>query len=65
MINNKTITETVKEIIQNEQQKQFLNKSLQNFQDFYRDMQKQGLILKQEYNLPLFDTIGRYAFEKK
>lgn len=46
---------------QNEKQ---LNESVsfRELRDFYLDMQRQGLTLKHEYDIPLPDTAGRDAF---
>ena len=35
------------------------NADFQNLRDFYDQMKKEGLVIKQEYTLPLVDTIGR------
>lgn len=32
---------------------------LRRLQEFYVEMQRQGLVRKREYDLPLVDTIGR------
>lgn len=35
---------------------------LRRLQEFYVEMQRQGLVRKREYDLPLVDTIGRELY---
>jgi hypothetical protein len=40
------------------------NPNFQNLKEFYENMKKAGLVIKQEYNLPPVDTIGRSFYEQ-
>lgn len=38
-------------------------RSFKNLRDFYDAMKKEGVAIKQEYTLPLIDTVGRSLCE--
>ncbi len=39
------------------------NTELARLQEFYLEMTRKGLVRKQEYDLPLVDTIGRGLYQ--
>ena len=52
---------TVKKILSN---KKFLRQEdSQKLSDFLKEMQKEGFIIKKEYDLPPLDTIGREIYQ--
>lgn len=57
-----TIEEKVKEVLAEGKERE-KNLNFQSLRDFYEAMKKAGLVVKQEYNLPPVDTIGRSLHE--
>jgi hypothetical protein len=37
----------------------------QRLRDFYEEKKKEGLVRKQEYNIPPLDTVGRALYRKR
>lgn len=62
MTRKEIITESLEDIVFRLQEQRKTDSNLHNLQAFCREMERLGLVKKQEYNLPLLDTVGRYAF---
>lgn len=58
-----TIVEQVKQVIESEKGCFESEQSFADLQEFYDDMQAKGLVIKQTYNLPLVDTIGKSLYQ--
>jgi hypothetical protein len=56
-----SIVEKVNEVLVEEQDRD-RDPSFQRLRDFYETMKRKGLVIKQEYNLPAVDSIGRTLF---
>ena len=39
------------------------NSDFVRLRDFYEDMKKRGLVIKQDYSLPLLDTAGQKLYQ--
>ncbi|MBU2444160.1 MAG: hypothetical protein KJ666_01120 [Bacteroidetes bacterium] len=60
-----SIVDSINEII-NEKLSKFENEeSYIELSEFYSQLKDRGAILKQEFNLPAIDTIGRTLFQEK
>jgi hypothetical protein len=60
-----TISEQVKQVIEAEKPFFESQKSFADLQKFYMEMQTKGLVVKQSYNLPLVDTIGKSLYQSR
>lgn len=54
-----SIVEEVETVVAQGDAEREASADLRRLMAFYEEMQRQGLVRKQEYNLPLIDTIGR------
>ncbi len=59
-----SISEKLKEVLSNEGQKFAADEDFTKLQAFYSDMQRKGLVLKQQYSLPQLDTIGHTIYHR-
>ncbi len=57
-----TLTESVQRVLVEDEQKFAEREEFRNLQEFYTEMQKRGIALKHEYDLPALDTIGRTMY---
>jgi hypothetical protein len=57
-----TIEEIMKEVL--EKYSGPNNPDFKRLADFYEEKKKEGLIRKQEYNIPPIDTVGRIFYAK-
>lgn len=55
----KSITEKLEEVIKEESLKESKNQKIAEFNTMVANMEKQGLLKKSHYTLPLVDTIGK------
>lgn len=53
-----SLEEKMKEVL-NEERDREKNPNFKNLRDFYCQMKKEGVAIKQDYTLPPVDTIGR------
>lgn len=58
-----SLTDQIQEALAKEEAARGKNPNFQNLRDFYEEMKKEGIATKQEYTLPLVDTVGRYLYE--
>jgi len=52
------LSEKLKDVLNKEEQKFATSPEFAELKEFYVDMQRKGLVRKQEYSLPRLDTIG-------
>ena len=59
------IVQQVKHTIEREESSFQSQQSYTNLRGFYEDMLRKGLVRKNEYDLPLVDTIGKTTYKMK
>jgi hypothetical protein len=58
-----TIEEKMKQVL--EKYKGPDSPDFQSLRDFYEEKKKEGLVRKQEYNIPPMDTVGRVLYVRQ
>jgi hypothetical protein len=58
-----TIEEKMKQVL--EKYSGPVSPDFQSLRDFYEEKKKEGLVRKQEYNIPPMDTVGRVLYARR
>ncbi|MGH9960802.1 MAG: hypothetical protein ACREBC_27400 [Pyrinomonadaceae bacterium] len=56
------ITKRVEEAVKETEQRFNESQGFRELRDFYADMQRRGLAIKKEYDIPPLDTAGRLIY---
>lgn len=58
------IAKRVEEAVKHTEPRFTESRGFRDLRDFYMDMQRRGLALKREYDIPLLDTAGRNIYRR-